>query len=235
MGLEKLSSITKDQIAKAESRVGFTHPLLSVLESQAPQIADLLRKGRGISGNQEYQAYLSENMGFLADAIEEAGNFSLEPLELVSLWSRVIELFDSRYARYALSDMIVLSYAIYGLENLVWKGFPRYFLENSRLPPEVLADKEGLRHVRNRIGEISESREQLHIYLYGGKDLGPQRAADLAIEAQKGDEKANEQLRRLIAHDKEHSTSILREFGENFPSHHFFIIHEAIDEALGDS
>ena len=208
------SSLTKEQIERATKREGVQHPVVSVLEYHEPRIAQL--KGYStLTSNQEQQDYIRKNYGFLGDALEEAGGFSLGPLDLVAVWSKALEIWsDNRYPRYRLAGMLATAYGIQGRPDL--KGLVRHYLETSKLLERIVRDKSGLILVRNRLDDIHTSLDELEFYVSGVKGSSMELAFQLAGKARDGDEEARKQLNQLIARDKEYLTPVLKELHENF-------------------
>lgn len=205
--------LTREDIERASRREGVSHPVVSVLEYNEPRIAEIHAEYSGIVDGSDRHKYLARNFGFLGDALEEAGDFSLDPLDLVAIWSKAMEIWPRHaYPRYRLACLLSASYGIQDRPNL--KGLSRYHLETSRLPIELVRDKTELLHIRDRVQEIGKSLGDLDIYVSGGVSL--QRASELAMKRRDGDEEAGRQLDQLIAHQKEHQIPLLSELHENF-------------------
>lgn len=215
----EMSLITRDQVSQAEQRVGYSHPIIAVLDRHLPQITQLHEGFSSISGNQEQQEYIRQNYGFLADAVVEAGSFTLQPLEMVAVWSRAMEIFPSNlYHRYALARIITSAYAIQGLEATpAWKSFPRHFFETNNIPDELVEDRLELEHLKWRISDIGRSIDELDFYSYGTREDAMEVAFKLGKRAnQEGDVEAQEQLDKLISYQKEHKTPVLGAIHENW-------------------
>ena len=148
MGPER-SVLTQEQVAQAEKRIGITHPVISTLRAQRPRILELNEERFKLSNAQEDNAFVANNFGFLADAIEAVGDFSLEPLDIVAIWGEADEM---RIHGYALVMMVSSTYAIQGLENPVWKGLPRHLLETGTLPEEGRSNQSDLLHIKTTTG-----------------------------------------------------------------------------------
>ncbi|MEX1052707.1 MAG: hypothetical protein WEC80_02570 [Patescibacteria group bacterium] len=223
--------LTPEAVSLAESRVGVIHPVISVIDNNLPTILKLTEGYNLITDNQEQQRYIAEHYGFFADSIIEALPFTLEPTDLISIWSRAIEVF-SGYHRYALVGMISSAYAIQGLENPEWKKLPRHLLEIGELPNEILHDSFGLLHVRKKVKEITESLDELDFYVYGMKGSTLEYAVQLAKREKEGDTTARVKLDRLTTHEKKSTTPTLREIHENFGNGLFwwFGIQDALKE-----
>jgi hypothetical protein len=203
------------QIARAERREGVSHPVLSVLEQHLPTIIQLNEGYSSLTDNQEQQRYIKKHYGFLADALVEAGPYTLEPTDLIAIWSRAQEVF-SGYHQQALAGMVSSVYAIQGAENSEWRKFPRHYLETSQLPEGVIKDKGGLLYVKSRLDQIGESLDDIDFYTYGTREPRMTYAFNLAKRGSEGDEAAKKELERLIAHEKAHQTPVLEAFHANF-------------------
>ena len=81
-------TLTREQIERAARREGVQHPVISVLDGYAPRLAQF---NEGYSRAQDRQSFTRANLGFLADAVEEAGDFSFGPLNIVAIWSKTLE------------------------------------------------------------------------------------------------------------------------------------------------
>lgn len=211
------ATLTPQQIALAESRVDFTHPLITALDNNLPQINIVLAGSAAITDASDYQRYDKQNYGFLADAFASAGPFTLEPLEIVSIWSRVGKIApNSRLPRYELARMMINAYAIQGTSHKGWQSFPRHFLETNELPAEVLEDKVGIKHVTSRMLQVHQSLMDLDAYAYGDRDSGPEATAKLALRIQEGDKNAQEEYEKLLEYYKAHRNELLEIIHENF-------------------
>ena len=207
--------LTKDQVAQAESRIGFTHPVLTVIEYNLPAIVQLAKGYSQIIDNQEQQRYIRRQYGFLADAIVEVGSYTLEPTDLIAIWSRAREVF-SGYHRYALAGMVSSAFAVQGAENPEWRKFPRHYLETSQLPEGVARDQNGLLDVCSKLNHIRESLGEISFYVNGTRESAMSHAFELAKRGSNGDKEAEQELETLIAHQKAHTTPTLAEIYENF-------------------
>lgn len=224
--------LTAEQVATAENRRGVIHPVLAVIDHHLPTIARLHEGYAQITNNQEQQRFVSANYGFFADALVETGPYSLEPSELIVIWSRAREVF-SGYHRYSLAGMVSSAYAIQGAKNPEWRKFPRHYLETHELPEGVARDKSGLLHVQSRLDQVGESLEDISFYVYGTRKSAMSHAFQLAKRESEGDEEAKKELESLIAHEKAHKTPTLGELHENFGNGYvplYFPIRDALEE-----
>lgn len=209
--------LTPEQYARAERREGVQHPVIAVIDQHLPMIAELEQGYSAITVNQDRFTYIKQNYGFLADALTAAGPYTLNPEDLIAIWSRAREVFSqSRYQRYALAGMVSSTYAIQGLKNPEWKKFPRHYLETSELPEGVVRDRNGLMHVSRRLVDIGDSLDELDWYVFGTKESGMTLAVNLARRSRDGDADADRQLEELIALEKARQTPLLRDIHEQF-------------------
>ncbi len=147
--------------------IEYTHPALSVIDSNIDQINALNNGFRELSDKlrqsdldtqkkqelfDQLQHFYSDNLGFLADGLVEAGNFDLQPLDLGMIWSKLIEVFPDQ-ASYHLAGIVGGVYAVQGLEDSRWKKFPSYFTKTGEIPVELKDDKTSLEHITVRIDD----------------------------------------------------------------------------------
>lgn len=227
--------LTPEQYARAERREGIHHPVVAVIDQHLPAITQIEQGYSAITVNQDRFIYINQNYGFLADALVEAGSYTLDPEDLITIWSRAREVFSqSRYQRYALAGMVASAYAIQGVENLEWTKFPRHYLETSELPEGVTRDRSGLLHVSRRLDEIGDSLDELNRYVFGTKESGMTLAANLAKRSRDGDPDADRQLEELFALEKARQTPLLGDIHENF-GNGYVPLRFPIEDALKQS
>ncbi len=209
------SNLTKEQVSQAEARVGVTHPVVLVLRSHAPRIARLNSDLSGIAESANKDAFIKGNFGFLADAIEDTGDFSLEPLDMVSIWGEAQDQGLLATIPYKLAATVSIAYAIRGVPTPGWKGFTQHYFEEGDIPTHLLGDRAGLTHVRNRLLEVRGNRNQLDLYTHGTLE-GNMRVVELTMKSKDGDGDAQKKLDALFEYHREHSTPLLGELKENF-------------------
>lgn len=223
-------TLTKEQIERAIAREGVYHPVISVMDSHADEISRFNQTYRAIENTQERERWGRSNLGFLADAIEKAGDFSMEPLDIVAIWSKTDEV--GLRNGYALAGMVSTAYCIQGVPTPGWTGLPRYYSENGDLPEGVMGDKTGLLYVNGRLSEINRSLDELDFYVYGTREEPMQLTAELAKKEMDGDQEAATRLDQFIAYHKEHGNPILGRIHENFPNG-LISLRLSLNEALG--
>lgn len=206
--------LTRDQVAAAERREEINHPVISLLEEHKTALVGLRQELVAIKDSQEAQRYIAQTHGFLADSLEQLDNFTLQPLELVAIWSKAMELMDY-YQRHAFGRILATAYAIQTFEESKWQGLTRHFLETRQFPDDIAVDRNGLEQVVGKFDEISESMEELDFYVNGVEGSGVSLAAELAKKSSDGDTEARVKLDELIKHHKEYTTPTLNEIHEN--------------------
>lgn len=157
-------SLTEEDIARAENRADSTHPIVSVIDQNLPKI-ETLKIELGHLPSDQQRPFFAANFGFLADAMTEAGPFTLEPLDMIAIWSKVVEVFPvSTIYRYPVAAAVSSAYAVQGIDNPNWKKFPAKYLNSRRIPEELKQDRNGLEHVREKLEEVGTSLSILAPY-----------------------------------------------------------------------
>ncbi len=215
-------TLTKSDIERATRREGIHHPVISVLETCEPAIYVVNHGYRSLTNNQEQQAYLGQHLGFLGFALEDE-EFTLAPLELVSVWSKALEIWpENVYPRYCFAGLVSSAYAIQGKAHL--RGFGARYIQTGKIPPNL--DRTDLQHIKTRINEISDIIHELEFYVSGVRGSSLELGAELA---RKGDEDSMKKLGELIAHEKEHSTPVLIAIHENFSNGMYDLCYRIYD------
>jgi hypothetical protein len=156
--------ITREEVERSKRIEEITHPVLSVLEYNEPKIMELQKGYTSIRDQNECQIYIDKNFGFLAEALEEAEGFPVDPLSLISIWSKATKIFD-RYHRYRLASMISTAYAVHNKNDM--KGLSRYSLENKKFPEHIEKDVDSLRAIKSSLQDIKLSKDQIDSYFNG--------------------------------------------------------------------
>lgn len=164
MGSELPQPLTLERIeAFRRGEEAIRHPLVGVLQQNAPRIHSLAAHYKTIQGNKLGEAYLDASMGSLIPAIDSVGDFPLGSLDIVAVWSKAMELFPSLYQRYRLAHMIVSTYVTRGIGKPQWGGFPRRYFETKVFPEDLGQDREGLLFIKDRLWNLVESLRALPV------------------------------------------------------------------------
>lgn len=210
----RLVIFTPDLVARAEGGIVATHPVVAVFDQYADQMSGVAQASFAISEKEpeRVRQFVRRNYGFLADALEALPDFSLEPLDLLTIWSRAIEVFPKD--RSMLARMIATAYATQGIQTNGWRGFPRFYLKRNSIPVQVLRDKVGLSHVKVRLDQIKASERNLYVYAYGVVNpVG--RNSELQLRMRSGDTEAKAEYQKFETYVREHSTPLIDETLEN--------------------
>lgn len=162
--------LSEEDIRTAEKLEGdyANHPVILALNRHEIEIARFVDGYFKIKDFQPGETrtkdgYLRASSDFLIEAITAAVPYTLEPLEMVAIWSRVIKLFPDEpndmghyppIHRHAVAGIISTVYAVSELGNTKWLDFPLTHLRDLELPAEVLQDRDGALRVFNRLEEI---------------------------------------------------------------------------------
>lgn len=220
--------LTREQVERAVRREEFEgHPVIRVLETNAPLISDVNRRYRGSMHSDSLHLYIREHFGFLAEAMERsaerAGGFPLGEYEIIAIGSKSMGVFpwteDGRYDyihhRYAVASMVLAVHGMQGVPNPEsWRGFPRYYHETNEIPERARADRKGLLHVKGRLDDVLRCYSEIRLYLSGVRSFEIFKA--LLGKSKEGDEEAAREVQQIEAVARKHSTPMLNQIYENF-------------------
>lgn len=207
--------LTREQVEAAERREGITHPIIDLLEKHEEYILDTNKKIPSAGSRDTFWGFYIDNFGFLADELEEIGEFSVEPLDLIAIWSKTLDLFHD-YQRYAFSRMLSAAYVLAGNSGIDNKGATRFLLENDELPAYLLDDPKVLMAMRERFDIISRSLKDVDFYVNGIEESAITVASRLAKLERDGDVEAGKRLQEMIDRQNEFLTPVLDNLHENF-------------------
>lgn len=232
---EELLHILREEDVKAAERLEgpyAKHPVVAVLEGHAREISAFNRGYFAIKGDHPEafrvkQDYPRTSGVFLVDALRKASPFTLEPLAMVAIWSKAMELLpdeprnsifhDTPYHRHVFTEVVASVCAVQDAGQ-EWQQFPRTYLQERRLPEDVLDDRQGAKYVFDQLGDVISSCREIGYYLGGTR----QDISKLISRALRGDEKADRELelyRESIRMRKTPATlNILENFGHG-PMH----------------
>lgn len=215
--VEQISSLTEERVINAEKRIGFSHPVLDVINQHIPELTELNENVASLKSQKDQTSYIEEHYGFLADSLVKAGPYTLNPEDIIAIWSRAKEVFSTVYQKYALARMISYAYVIQGLNIADWKVFPRLFFEKGEFPEPFEHDSAALIHIKKKLGEIDGSLRDIHLFLdssgYSISDL-----ISLEFQSEKGDTDAKKKLEEIKSQRAKviREDPLLEEIGENF-------------------
>lgn len=198
--------LPQEAVQKAWSREGIENTVLDLLERHASQLKDVSDKYRSIEDNSERQRYGRDNLGFFADAIEKAGDFKLGSLEIIAIWSKVIEMGLSM--RYDVAGILGFGYATGEISNR--SGAVRHFLETSNYRADLLADETQKEVISRRLADLHRAVSEIEFYRIGMRVTMREMVDDLRSPTSEGLlDQADENAR------KNPLTNQLGQLGEN--------------------
>jgi len=204
------SMLTREQIEYAKRDI--SHPVVQLFLDMQDYIKKFREDYERIHDDEDEQRFVKENITPLAERLDELDDFSLAPLDIVSIWSRVYNDFIG-YTRYNLAATIPATYGTRGIVYPDWKGVVPFLAKNRKLPERLIKDEENQLYFWKRLREVNKSLGELDYHSYGTrKDW-----SGLIDKAYKeGNEKAKEEFKRIIDWHEKHKDKILGEIHENF-------------------
>ncbi len=216
--------LKREQIEEAKNNRN--HIVIRTFDGlRMPHWGALLESLRTNSDNQQQQVLCQRAVIPFAEALN--GNvFTLKPLEIVSIWSRVTEILPSTYASYSLSTAIACAYGAMPIKSEDWKHLFRNMYEGGACYEylEDIATKDKINAIvfRQRLGDISTSYDELDYYSYGTRE----EMCDLAEKAYRhGDKEAEERFDRMVQWQKAHKDEVLGKIHENWGNGIFWMFN----------
>ncbi len=205
-----VSQFTDDEVSQALRVEGYqNHPIVAVMGRYEPQIRDFSLAYHSLAP-QDGHEFARNNLGFFVDAVLEAGEFTLNPLEIIAIWSKVR---DMELPKYDTARYLSLGYAAIPLDTAIWGGVQRFYLQNDSFPKSVTGRQDDLGIISQRLEQVSESVEKILEYANGFE--GGMSAFVAAIKS--GDTKtANEMLRIQEERLKKPEMVFFQSISENF-------------------
>jgi len=155
--------LTKNQIEAASK--DRNHLVIKTLDSFGDNYwSRLVEEARAKPSQQE--GCMKYYEGFIPFAKNINGQkFTLNPLEIISVWSRATELFPiQQHAKYALSTAIACTYGIYPIKSDELMGlYESIATRNYKKAGEIVKESETERErFRGRLREIKNSLEKIN-------------------------------------------------------------------------
>src|SRR3989344_5292849 len=164
--------LTKEQIEYAKQ--DRSHPVVQILDSDEDFIKHFNEGYKKVRGdNKKVYSFVSEMMWPIALKINALEEFSFEPLDIVSIWSRIDESFQP--TGYFLSRNISTAYSIDGIGSpRIWVDSFQEISEQSGVPEPLLSDKDNVLNFYRRIEEIRRSLGEVELYRTGTREMVPE-------------------------------------------------------------
>jgi len=194
-------SFTEKDIDKAVDLQNVNHPVLDLLEMVNNQFPNY---------QQENKAQYLER---LTEAFEEIGEFNLSPLELISIWSKLLDIgeLNNRGFRYEVTSMMALAYATSTLESPVWDGIIVDWMTTADIYDRIKDDSE-FNEFKRRLDIYVDFFDEINNYRTGT----PKRIDKLLEYHVSGDPDKIDFFQKVVAREKniKHS-ELLGEIDEN--------------------
>ena len=163
-------------IASSKAMGGFyyPHPVVGPVLSGSNEFKRL-KSGLDVLHNPtKIKRFIDTNLGFMADKMHRVSDFTLEPLEIVSIWSCIEDAPQA--ARSPFSRLLIASYAVQGMgliegmETEVapsWQPVPEFYMRDGEIPKFSQREDRALEHIKMRTENILDSLRDLTVYVYG--------------------------------------------------------------------
>lgn len=235
MRLERLEELSKDKVDRAERREGINHKIIDVLEASRDKLIEIDKGLDGVSATGDARAFIGKRLGFLAEEFGKVAPFTLELLEIVAIWSKLTEIVSHESLRDDVAFLLELSYAVQGLDDPLWKDLPKYFLETSELPANVINRASELSYVRERAGELEQKLMRgLYKYMWGSDKHIMELGFDIIRPGAgpKNVEEAKRRYEEACARAVEHKTPLLLKVIKEFCISRMVLFYDLSERAL---
>ena len=204
-------SLSAEDVDHAVRRESIDHPVLTLLDNLLPHIRNYNERLPKTDNNREAQRYVRENFGFFVDGVEQLGQYGLEPLEIIAIWSRIDEIGLRLYTRYEAATALGVKYASLPLTDPTWDRITTKIFLTRYLPEEAGACKEDVATFIERLDQIRSGLKKIELYSTGGMSMQE------FVDGVKSGTLSGEEQQRVINHQKAlpHSR-LLGEIRENF-------------------
>jgi len=209
----EVPTITKEQIEAAKQDT--SHQIVQVMLSM-PDYFQKLREGYKpiTDNNQEAQRFVKEQFSPLVNALNQLDDFSVSPLDIISIWSRAEQDLEGiGYARYELAGTIGVVYGTRGSQSESFRNRIVEIINKNAIPKDLAKDEQAALYFFRRLKALSGSIDEITFYIHGTReDMG-----DLATKAfGDKDEKAKKRWDELQKWSKEHQDDFLGSVCENW-------------------
>ena len=162
--------LKEEQIEAAKS--DRSHLAVQVFDALGAKYWEDLYESLKASTYDKKDALCSASIIPYAEALE-GKLFSLTSTDIVSIWSRILEVFpDDRNTRYALSRAIAFVYATAIIDSEEWKHVSEFMHEEGFRYLIDLAEKDEPNAIkfRQRVSEINANLQELKYYAHGTRE-----------------------------------------------------------------
>ncbi len=164
--------LSKEAVQKALRREDTSHPLVDLLECHEDRIIALNEELPAESKYDIQSQVAKTKWGFLIKAVDQVGDYELEPLDIISVWSKTMEVLpDYQYLRYRLAEIFSGFYAVQNLDQR-YRNIPSYVFRTGSLPANAQTNLRIINHLDGRLRTIQRSVASIHKYINENGDPG---------------------------------------------------------------
>lgn len=150
-------------VERAMNREGFNHPVLTFFDDYSEQLQAFILEYNKLEDEKQRQEYTRKNLGFFGEAVDKLGNFTLSPLELIAIWSKMYDI-DFR-SRYKATGAVVFGYCSFPLSGR--EGANRYWIEQGEISKSLFKSTNDKDLFKARLKEVSYGLNEIDFYLRG--------------------------------------------------------------------
>ena len=221
MGAEG-TPLSIDEIISAE-RGRVKHPIIDVLNTYAERIEKVNAEHTKCEFNDEDSfKFLVDGYGFLADAVEGIGDFSLSSKELLAIWAKVMQFSpgsraDSADERYRFATIVATAYSLNRVDRSIWQGTTRSILQTGKFPQDAVSDHAGLTTIAANIKVLDNTLETLRQSSEVGRNILTTKEIEEEKRLMNGDNMPKLiRFSRRLRNRRENTHLVLVEVRENF-------------------
>ena len=164
MSQDTLNQMLTDEQVDQAVRGELDHPVLALMDRLAPQLEDYVAGTPGHEDNAVSNAYIQDNFGFFAEGVDQLGEYSLGPTDIIAIWSKAEQVGLSNYATYSMVRTLGSKFASQGLTNPIWDGIASKLFSDSDFLDGALARSEDVETFRAGLDKVRESTKAIGAY-----------------------------------------------------------------------
>ena len=167
--MTELPNLNREQIENAKK--DRSHLAIKILDSFGNQYwTDAVQEMRRADGNEAKQEVCRKAILPAAEAFE-GQDFTLKPLEIISIWSRARELFGKvTYPNYGLSTALAFSFCSRPIQSEAWKHLYQKHGQKGYFTRLCKGERENSLVFGRKLDQLRESRREIDFYIYGTRE-----------------------------------------------------------------
>lgn len=175
------------------------HPIVGL--GLSVELARIKRGVASIYNPRRAADFAKSNFENILEKIEFTGNFSLNPLDIVSIWAGTEDGTDEQRTALARSLIVNYSLRVDKMDDMsptgsTWPEISQSYIETGKLPDNVAKRPQTLLHLMKRSNDIWISLREITVYIYG-TDIPDQMRTVLQAAAISGEPQAIEAYDRF--------------------------------------